>query len=299
MVKMSFGMIVFNGDYVLKQNLETIYPFAHEIIITEGPVLHYQKQGFKESSDNTVKIIKEFPDPDNKIKLIQGQWPSKDSMCNAFLKHMTGEYVWHVDSDELYKPEDIKKVLDYLEKNHKTCYSMSFKLYSFYGGFERHISGFEENFEVHRIKKIIPGKSTWLTHRPPTMLWPPTKKRCRDMGHIDHNTTDKWGIRIYHYSFVFPAQVKAKTVYYRQRGGAGIIGQYWDKLFVPWMRAKTEKDKLKVEKPTLGVQVWTPNRRGPAFTKRFEGKHPKAIEKSIPSLEKRIQEQGHELGIWT
>lgn len=297
-MKISFGMIVFNGDYVLKENLETIYPFAHEIVISEGPVKHYQKQGFTKSTDDTIDIIKSFPDPENKIRLIHGPWPNKNAMCDAFLKPMTGDYIWHIDSDELYRPADMVKVIDYLEKNQQTCYSMSFKLYSFYGGFKRQISGFEETFEVHRIKKIIPGKSRWVTHRPPTMIWPPTGKKCKEMGHVDHNTTDKWGVRIFHYSFVFPTQVKAKTVYYYNRDPRGIVPNYWDSLFVPWMRATDDVDKAIIEKPTRGVHVWLPQRRGDAYTKLFNGKHPDAIEKSIPRLEQRIKDEGRKLGIW-
>ena len=297
MMKMSFGMIVFNGDHVLKENLESLYPFAHQIIITEGPVDHYRKLGYTTSTDDTVNIIKSFPDPENKITLIQGQWLEKDEMCNAYAAHLTGDYVWHIDCDELYKPKDMKKVVDYLEANQNSCYSMSFRLLSFYGGFERNISGFEENFEVHRIQKIIPGQSRWKTHRPPTMIWPPTGKICREMGHVNYLTTDSWDIRIYHYSHTFPKQVKAKMDYYKSWGGSGIISNYWDKLFVPWMRANTEAEKLAIEQPTLGVQEWIPQRRGPAFTRQFNGTHPDAIENARTELEQRIKKECAELGI--
>jgi hypothetical protein len=294
---MSFGMIVFNGDYVLKQNLESLYPFAHQIIIVEGPVDYYRKLGYSSSTDDTIDIIESFPDPDNKIRLIKGQWTEKDDMCNAYATHLTGDYVWHIDCDELYKAEDMQKVIGYLDNHSDSCYSMSFKLRSFYGGFERYISGFEENFEVHRIQKIIPGKSRWKTHRPPTMVWPPTGRLCRDMGHVDYHTTDSWGIRIYHYSHTFPKQVKAKMDYYKSWGGSGIISNYWDKLFVPWMNAKTEQEKLQVEQPTLGVQEWVHQRRGPAFTAAFGGKHPDVIENSRKELEDRIQKERAELNI--
>jgi hypothetical protein len=295
-MKISFGMIVFNGGYVLKENLESIYPFAENIVITEGPVSHYRKLGFTKSTDNTIEIIKNFPDPENKIKLISGQWISKDDMCNAYAPHLKGDFVWHVDSDELYKQEDMKSVIKYLT-DHKECYSMAFKLRSFYGGLDRYISGFEENFEVHRIQRIIPGKSTWLTHRPPTMIWPPTGKKCRDMGHVGFHTTGSWGIRIYHYSHVFPEQVKAKMAYYYNRDPRGIIQDYWNKLYVPWMRAKTEKEKLQIEQPTKGVQEWLPHRRGSAFTAKFTGQHPDSIKKSINDLKKRINKELKDLGI--
>lgn len=297
MVKISYGMIVFNGDYVLKENLETIYPYAHEIVISEGPVGHYQKMGFTVSTDKTVDIIKNFPDPENKIKLIQGTWANKDAMCHAFLAKMTGDYVWHVDSDEIYRLEDIEKVIDYLDKNKDSCYSISFKLNSFYGGLDYKITGFEETFEVHRIKKIIPGKSRWITHRPPTMLWPPTGKTCKEMGHVNHHITDSWGIRIFHYSFVFPSQVKAKTLYYYNRDPRGIVCDYWNNLFVPWMRSNSYGEKHKVEIPTQGVHVWLPNRRGPAFTEEFKEKHPKLIENSRKDIDKRILDEKKTFGI--
>ena len=291
LVKIDFGMIVFNGDYILKENLESIYPFANQIIIVEGPVKHYVDKGFFTSTDNTISIINSFPDPENKIKLIQGQWSEKDEMCNAYANFLTGDYVWHVDSDEIYKPEDMESIIKYLTDN-SNCYSMAFKFRSFYGGFERYISGFEENFETIRIQKIIPGKSRWLTHRPPTMIWPPTGKKCRDMGHIDHQITDSWGIRIYHYPYVFPSQVETKIKYYSS--WSQIIPNYFEKVYIPWVMAKTDEEKLKVEEPTLGVQEWLPDRRGPAFTKSFIGEHPEVIKKSIPKLIERINKEKKE-----
>ena len=295
-VKIDFGMIVFNGEYVLKENLESLYPFANQIIIVEGPVKHYCDLGFTTSTDDTISIIKSFPDPENKIKLIQGQWSEKDEMCNAYAKFLTGDFVWHVDSDELYKKEDMEKVIKYLNDNYDSCYSMSFRLRSFYGGFDRFISGFEENFEVHRIQKIIPGKSKWVTHRPPTMLWPPTGKSCKEMGHVDHFQSEKlFGVRIYHYPYVFPSQVKLKIEYYSS--WTQIIENYWDVLFVPWMKAQTEEEKLKIEKPTLGVQEWKPENRGPAFTAKFNGTHPEIIIKSIDKLKERIYKESIALGI--
>jgi len=294
MIKVDFCMIVFNGDYVLKENLESLYPFANKIIITEGPVKYYRGLGFKESTDNTLNIIKTFPDPDNKIVLIQGQWNEKDDMIKAQEKYYTGDYVWHIDSDELYKSEDMKKVIEYIDKNQKTCYSMSFRLFSFYGGLERYISGFEENFEVVRIQK----RGKWRTHRPPTMVLN-NGKTCREMGHVDHYQSEKmFGIRIYHYPYVFPTQAKVKVDYYQSWGGSGIIANYWNSLFVPWMRAKTEEEKLKIEQPTKGVQEWVPSRRPPAFTKLFVGKHPEVIENIKDKLNERIKNEGIKLGIF-
>jgi hypothetical protein len=295
MPKVDFGMIVFNGDYVLRENLETIYPYANKIIITEGPVAHYQKMGFSGSTDSTIATIQSFPDPDKKIILIRGQWPEKDEMVSAQNQHYTGDFVWHIDVDEIYRPEDIVKVFTYLDM-HPECYSMGFRLRSFFGGFDRYISGFEENWDTIRIQRIIPGKSVWATHRPPTMIWPLTGKTCKEMGHVDFMATDAMGIRIYHYCSVFPKQVKAKSEYYRAWGGQGII-DLWS-LYVSWMRASTDAEKVSIEQPTKGVQEWVPSRRGPAFTQPFTGEHPEAICKAMNTLKMRIHKEGEELGIW-
>jgi hypothetical protein len=297
-IKIDYLMIIYNGDYVLKENLESIYPFANKIIITEGPVKYYRSLGFTQSTDKTIEIIKNFSDPDKKIILIQGQWNEKDDMCRAQEKYFDGGYIWHVDSDELYKQEDMEKVIRYLENN-SNCYSVAFRLYSFYGGFDRYISGFEQDFEVIRVQKIIPGKSKLLTHRPPTFIWPPTGKTCKEMGHINHFQSEKMfdGMRIYHYPYVFPTQTKMKIDYYKSWCGNKIISDYWNRLFVPWMRANTEEEKLKIEAPYKGVQEFTPLHRGPAFTVKFNGTHPETIVKSLEQLKQRIEDEKKLLGV--
>ena len=44
-MKIAFGIIVFNGNYVLKETLESIYPYANQILIAEGPVQFWQDEG--------------------------------------------------------------------------------------------------------------------------------------------------------------------------------------------------------------------------------------------------------------
>jgi hypothetical protein len=63
------------------------------------------------------------------------------------------------------------------------------------------------------------------------------------------------------------------------------------------MKADTDEDKRIVEKPTQGVHMWLPHRRGPAFTKKFPGQHPETIEKARPVLEQRISDERKKLGI--
>ena len=86
MLNIAFGMIVFEGDYVLKECLESVYPYAKQILIAEGPVEYWQKLGKKTSEDQTNKILADFPDPENKIKIFHGQFKEKDEQCKAYLQ---------------------------------------------------------------------------------------------------------------------------------------------------------------------------------------------------------------------
>ena len=117
-MKIAFGMIVFNGDYVLQECLESVYPYATQILIAEGPVRYWQDQGYTTSTDKTNEILDNFPDPENKITVVHGQFEGKDEECRAYMPHMRDDidYIWNLDSDEVYKPEDIKKIISILEE---------------------------------------------------------------------------------------------------------------------------------------------------------------------------------------
>ena len=56
-MKITFGMIVLNGDQVLKETLASVYPYAHQILIAEGPVSYWQEQGYTTSTDGTNEIL--------------------------------------------------------------------------------------------------------------------------------------------------------------------------------------------------------------------------------------------------
>ena len=83
-MKITYGIIVLNGDFLLKQVLESIYDSAHAIRIAEGSVSYWNKQGVINSTDDTIKIIKDFPDKENKIRLVQGTWNEKKEQCEAW-----------------------------------------------------------------------------------------------------------------------------------------------------------------------------------------------------------------------
>jgi|SRR5210317_138149 hypothetical protein len=286
-MKIAFGMIVFEGDYVLKQCLEQVYPFAEQILISEGPVSYWQKQGRVTSLDDTNKIIDEFPDPNNKIKVIHGQYNEKDDQCRAYMEHINDDidYIWNLDSDEVYKTEDIKNIINFLEKEKPT--SVGVRSCSFYGGFDHYLTGFElkkDNFL--RIFRYIKG-STWLTHRPPTIKYPSDANITRN--HVDSDTLwDKLGVQMYHYSYTFPDQVYKKVNYYKDSvSKQNCIDNYFNLIYLPWVKG----DRKNIESKWNGVHEFKPHIRGECKTKPFEWTHPESIQKDMLQLRNKFNKQ--------
>lgn len=284
-MQIAFGMIVFEGDYVLKECLEQVYPFASQILIAEGPVSYWQRQGRTTSLDDTNKILDQFPDPDNKIKVVHGQFSEKDEQCRSYMDLINDDtdYIWNLDSDEVYKTGDLDKMVGLLESEQPT--SVGIRSCSFYGGLDHYLTGFELNRDNFlRVFKYTKG-STWLTHRPPTIKYPVniTKK------HIDSNTLyEKLGVQMYHYSYVFPDQVRLKIEYYKDSVSMqNCIDNYFDEVYLPWMRG----DKRRVEERFKGVHEFVPRIRGECFTRRFSGRHPQSIENNINAIRNKIKTQ--------
>ena len=283
MTKIAFGMIVFEGDYVLKQCLEQVYPYATQILISEGPVKYWQERGRVTSTDKTNQIIDNFPDPENKITVVHGQYSEKDEQCNAYIKHMRPDidYLWNLDSDEVYKKEDIEKTIAFLEQEKPT--SVGIRSLSFYGGFENYLTGFELNRDNFlRIFRVTEG-SKWLTHRPPTIQYP--KEHNIVKKHIDSNSFyEQTGVQMY----LFPLQVKNKIEYYKAKVSRHkCIDDYYNKIYLPWMKGE-DFDRFHLEREYEGVHEFKPEYRGPCYTEQFVGEHPKALKNSLQELNDRI-----------
>lgn len=109
-IKVSACYIVFNEEQFLEHSLKSIYKFADEIIIIEGAVKGWWQYANPDgsSTDATVDIIENFPDPENKIKLIQGKWLDKKQMQNRFLKEATGNWILRCAGDEIYDPTELE-----------------------------------------------------------------------------------------------------------------------------------------------------------------------------------------------
>jgi len=219
--RITFGIIVLNGEPFIRYTLRALYPYAHEIIVVEGAT-HGAKNvatSTGHSRDTTLMTLHEFKaeeDPKNKLIIItkDGFWSEKDEMSQAYANRATGDYLWQVDVDEFYMPQDIEAVLKMLQEN-PSITAISFKTVTFWGAPDYVVDGWylRRGAEVyHRLFKWGKGY-TYVTHRPPT-VHNSHSQSMQELHWITADEMEQQGIRMYHYSLLLPKQVIEKCDYY-------------------------------------------------------------------------------------
>ncbi len=275
--RISFGVIVLNGEPFTRYTLRSIYPFAHEIIVAEGAASAARNVATPDghSRDGTLEALRRFKaeeDPDDKLTIVtaedeghpDGFWPGeKDEQSRAYARRATGYYLWQVDIDEFYRAEDIERVLAMLRAD-SSITGMTFKQITFWGGLDYAVDGWylrRGATYYHRLFRWGPGY-TYATHRPPTVL-DEAGRDLRDGHWLDGETLAGMGIRLYHYSLLLPKQVIEKCDYYgsaawAQRGGA-----------VEWAKEAF----LALHRPFRVHNVY----EHPSWLERYSGPHPDEI----------------------
>ena len=89
-IKITFGIIVLNGEPFTRYNLQSLYPFAHQIIVVEGACTSAAAVASRDghSTDGTCEVlqnIKKENDPEGKISIVyaedeghpNGFWPGE------------------------------------------------------------------------------------------------------------------------------------------------------------------------------------------------------------------------------
>jgi hypothetical protein len=164
-----------------------------------------------------LDIIRGFPDPQGKIRLFQGRWKDKEEMTNAPLAHATGDYIWRLDSDELYKAEDIARISRLLQERPETAV-VNLRSVDFFHGLERIMvpKAPASPCEVDRIWKFEKG-CLFKGHRPPE-LYNPRNRSFPGRGPRIEGAwlADRFGVFFYHYAYVTDKQARMKMDFYSQ-----------------------------------------------------------------------------------
>ena len=279
--KISFGIIVINGEPFIKYCLRSIYPFAYEIIVVEGG-----NEGAKavatvdgHSIDGTLEALKQFKreeDPENKVKIItrDGFWPKKIGTGDwrtlqscAYAEMATGDYLWQIDIDEFYKPEDMGKLIHMLAEDHSIT-AVSFNTLTFWGALNYTVDSWmlrRGYATYHRLFKWGPGYQ-YIKHEPPTVV-NDSGQDLRTIHWVGGDELARQGINLYHYSLLFPWQVKQKTKIYQMERPD------YCKEIVNW----AEHNYFRLENPYRVHNIYT----APSWLERYDGTYPPELDKMM------------------
>lgn len=282
--RVTFGIIVLNGEPFTRHVLRSLYPYAHQIIVVEGAAPGARNIATPDghSRDGTLEVLRQFKadeDPDGKVVVVtaeddghaDGFWPGeKDEQSRAYAARATGNYLWQVDIDELYRAEEMERVLALLARD-PSITAMTFRQISFWGGLEYWVDGVylrRGATYYHRLFKWGPGY-TYAAHRPPTVL-DESGRDLRARHWLSGPATERLGIRLYHYSLLLPKQVIEKCDYYanaewaRRSGALEWANEAWFELRRPF-RVHNVYDH-------------------PSWLERYRGPHPVEIERMVADL---------------
>jgi hypothetical protein len=273
--RITFGIIVLNGEPFTAYNLRALYPFAHQIVVVEGASPHAAASATADghSVDGTLERLRRFQreeDPEGKLVLVtaedeghpDGFWPGeKDEMSRAYAARASGDWLWQVDIDEFYMPEEMARVCAIIAGRPAVA-AVSFRTRTFWGGLSYQVDGWflrhRREEEFHRLFRWGPGYS-YATHRPPTVL-DGEGHDLRGLGWLrGYDLAREEGIFLYHYSLVFPFQVQAKGAYYSS----------YFKRDAGWAASSY----MALERPFRVHAV----HRYPSWLERYRGPHPPAV----------------------
>jgi hypothetical protein len=283
--RVTFGIIVLNGEPFTRYCLRALYPYAYEIIVVEGG--HEDARAVTtpdgHSTDDTLHALSEFKrteDPENKLTIVtrDGPWPTRDELgrartaqSRAYAERATGDYLWQVDIDEFYRPEAIETVLALLEERPDIT-AVSFQQRTFWGSLDYWTDSWALSAgksEYHRLFKWGPGY-TYLTHEPPTVL-DESGTDLRDKVWLRGKQLQRMGVELHHYSLLLPSQVRQKSAVYRDEKPEMCAG------ILEW--ASTSYDKL--ERPYRVHNLYS----SPSWLRRYRGAHPPAAVEMVRDIE--------------
>lgn len=276
-MKVSYVINVLNGEPFIKYQIDSIYEFAHQIIIVEGAYkkfTHASTNG--RSRDNTIDIIKNYNDYDHKITLITKDhlYPDRMEMCNECLEKATGDIIWQLDVDEFYLEMTHDYVRDLFESD-PALDLISFNFRNYFINTNYYVCGLESIGlgDVNRVFRFNKGDK-WISQRPPT-LGTSTNEQKTIRHQIRGPELEAKGHIMHHATMFFHDQINDKFKYYSSMWSSIIRPELW--LSNTW---KNFNNKLNVGGITNHI----------TYLEKNELSIPSSLQKLICHLENEIIE---------
>jgi hypothetical protein len=228
--------MVLNEEAYVEYTLKSMYDFFEEIIIVEGATqyaLNVTPDGL--STDRTAEIIKDFPDPENKIVFRQVGWvPSKRELRNMSLRIANikqNDILMIQDYDEVWTPEAYATMDNHFKD--PNCFYLFTDYYQIFGDFDHREDNDARTNDDNPL--TARGGQTVPRGRSPERA----VRYTPDMQFISHvnisdvhrrflyedpayerNRVKDFSIGFWHYGYVHPLdRVVTKRAYYARQNG--------------------------------------------------------------------------------
>ena len=213
-------MNVINCCDLIAAQLNSIYQHADEIIIIEGAYRKFSVNAPNATStDDTVRNILTFPDPENKIKLFTNNafFDDRAEMCSEIVRNATGDILFQVDVDEFYQDSTHRFVRQAFEESEELD-QISFMFVDFFFRPDLYVAGTMEKGlnDVRRVFRLR-GATHFISQRPPIL-----GKNGSELNPRKRITGDQLKAKdhlMLHATAVTMRQIKEKTRYYNKMWG--------------------------------------------------------------------------------
>lgn len=267
---------VYNDVELIGMTLESVKNHVDKIHIVEGSWFPNQPlrstdgtldviEGFKKQNPDKVEIYYYDYNPNIEINLAGHSNPN--AIANAVaarqmgLNNLKSDWYFMLDSDEIYKPEDLDNLIDMITilGQDNVPYTINVPAFVFY---------FSESFgsydNFHRIFRILEHPPVLVTEdlfsfyaeRPPERLY-----------------LDKEQILMYHYSYLTKKRVETKIKFYDNN----IADQWYKDVF-----SKTMDGTLDLQE-NKNYHLFAGNGFERDYQK-FDGTHPKIVQESLEKI---------------
>lgn len=113
-------------------SLRSIYEYVDRIDVVTGPL---KKRSHQFASDTDAKG---YWDPDNKVRIIDGVWDSKEHIQAKLLEVCQSKWMFNIDIDEVYTAAAMRSIREFCEEHPDgtMVYARPRRFYNFWGDFK-------------------------------------------------------------------------------------------------------------------------------------------------------------------
>jgi len=201
----------FEFDYPFLESIQSILPICDEFVIAVG-----------DSRDGTREAIEKLNSP--KIKIIDTVWDDElrqsgkifAQQANIALDHITGDWGFHIQADEVIHEKDLELIKDSVNKfnDDKRVEGVLFHFMNFWGSYKYiRTTRKTHRFEI-RIIRNIPGVRSFKDSQGFRKY---SSKETYETEAGEKLRVKKIPVSVFHYNYVRPPELmKQKTDYFQR-----------------------------------------------------------------------------------